>query len=78
MSIAAVYADVGDVVDHGPNIQYFDLKVFKDPVTGAYSINGFDQGQKSKLRATLAHGWLLWIAWGLFGFLQVVSNRYLK
>lgn len=24
------------------------------------------------------HGWLLWAAWGLFGFIQILSNRYLK
>ena len=32
----------------------------------------------SKVAATLAHGWLFWIAWGIFGFMQIVSVRYLK
>lgn len=24
------------------------------------------------------HGWLMWFTWGFLGFLQIVSNRYLK
>ena len=24
------------------------------------------------------HGWLMWITWGILGFLQLASNRYLK
>ena len=24
------------------------------------------------------HGWLMWTAWALLGYLQIVSNRYLK
>ena len=26
----------------------------------------------------LKHGWLMWAAWGVLGFIQVLSNRYLK
>jgi len=24
------------------------------------------------------HGWLMWFTWGILGFLQLASNRYLK
>lgn len=24
------------------------------------------------------HGWMMWVAWGLFGFFMVASNRWLK
>ena len=30
------------------------------------------------LSITYLHGWLLWVGWGILGFIQVVSNRYLK
>jgi hypothetical protein len=30
------------------------------------------------LNVTYAHGWLMWIGWGVLGFIQIVSNRYLK
>jgi hypothetical protein len=26
----------------------------------------------------LKHGWLMWAAWGILGFIQIASNRYLK
>jgi hypothetical protein len=24
------------------------------------------------------HGWLLWVAWGIFGLIQISTTRYLK
>lgn len=24
------------------------------------------------------HGWIMWASWGVFGFIQLLSNRYLK
>jgi hypothetical protein len=24
------------------------------------------------------HGWMLWIAWGILGFVQIATNRYFK
>jgi hypothetical protein len=26
----------------------------------------------------LGHGILMWLAWGVFGFVQILSNRYLR
>ncbi len=33
---------------------------------------------QTKFSLTKLHGWMLWVAWSLFGMIQIVSARYLK
>ena len=35
-------------------------------------------GSKTFSGLTKLHGWLMWIAWGVLGMIQLGSNRYLK
>lgn len=74
--MSAVYASMGSVVPHG-QVSYFNIKFTPDG-QGGYTLTGEDLGVVTKFSLTKLHGWLLWVAWGLFGFLQPVSARYMK
>ena len=45
---------------------------------GGFVLTGTDLGANSGFDLTKLHGWLLWIGWGFFGFIQACSNRYGK
>lgn len=74
--MSAVYANEGSVVPHG-SVSYFDIQFIPDG-SGGFIVSGENLGVKEKFSLTKLHGWLLWVAWGLFGFLQPVSTRYMK
>lgn len=74
--MSAVYADSGSVIPHGL-VSYFNIRLTSDG-QGGYLLNGQDNGIKEKFSLTKLHGWLFWLAWGLFGLVQPVSARYMK
>jgi hypothetical protein len=53
------------------------LKIDSDGI-GGFILTGGDQGAESGFSLTKLHGWLFWVGWGLFGFIQACSNRYGK
>lgn len=77
--MCAVYQNTASVSYHGNNIAYFNLQFNTDGTTTSDGkiITESDEGISSGDLA-LIHGWLMWVAWGLFGFVQIASNRYLK
>lgn len=65
-------------MQHGSDIGEFQLKITKDLSTGSYILTGIDLGAGVGFSLTNLHGWLLWVGWGIFGFIQILSNRYGK
>ena len=70
--IYAAVSMTSRITNHGGNNRgNFLLRVNSDGTLGAKQVAtgpGFHY----------VHGWLMWVAWGIFGFVQVVSNRYCK
>ena len=66
---------------HGRSISYFSLKVesilIKDSVR--YIVSGkVSSDGRFGVQTSLAHGWILWTAWGILGLYQVIGLRYMK
>ena len=74
--MTSVYADYSSLVQHGSEISTFTLKISR--VNENYVLTGTDLGAEAGFSLTKLHGWLLWIGWGFFGFVQILSNRYGK
>ncbi len=53
---------------HGGNCGHWGIII-----RGSGAVNGIGTYDFFKL-----HGWLMWLTWGVLGFLQLASNRYLK
>lgn len=37
-----------------------------------------DDVDPAMYKPALIHGWIMWAAWGILGFIQLASNRYMK
>ena len=68
--IWAFSEDRGSFVNHQSNYGPFALDINEN---GTISLTT----PKSKSIA-IAHGYLLWVAWGVLGYVQIASSRYLK
>jgi flagellar biosynthesis protein FliQ len=67
----AYLTGTSEILNHGGNY-------------GNYQMILFSNGSLSSATTTnhgtnffVVHGWLMWTAWGIFGLLQIISNRYL-
>jgi hypothetical protein len=66
---------------HGRSISYFTLKV--ETIIVNESVRYSDIGSVTSdgrfgISTSLAHGWVLWVAWGILGLYKVVGLRYMK
>jgi len=53
---------------HSFNVGYWGFTIYGNgDVVGTGTSNFFE-----------LHAWLMWVTWGVLGFLQLISNRYLK
>jgi hypothetical protein len=76
--MTSVFADFSTLEEHGSQIGMIKLKIKSDG-QGGYVLTGTDLGaDNGDIDLTKLHGWLFWIGWGLFGFIQACSNRYGK
>ena len=45
---------------------------------GGYITTGTDYGILNGFSLVKLHGWFMYVAWGVLGWLQAASNRYFK
>ncbi|CDW84971.1 cytochrome b5-like heme steroid binding domain containing protein [Stylonychia lemnae] len=54
------------------------FKIFVDLSGGISDASGEGYSEDDSFDFYVYHGWLMWVSWGLFGLIQLASNRYLK
>ena len=71
--IWAYFQSHENITNHG---EYFGL--FSMLINTDLTITYGDINPNEQKKVFSCHGWLMWLAWGFFGFIQIASNRWLK
>jgi len=65
IKFCTAYANTDYVSFHHDNLAYFELFINSDGTITGEEV----EYEESTLDLAMIHGWLLWVAWGAFGFI---------